>query len=269
LPVAAQGEEAEEAEEAVSEPVRPSYPPVPPKAVEKKDYSVLVFAVIGIVLLGAVIGYGVIKLRKSGSGDEGEIKKEKPEAGHKKGGAEEGDETGTAPEKKDEQDGAGEGEKAKQPESHIIVTSKVSASSFHKKYPPENVIDGDPATVWQEEKTNKPVGEWLKLGFEHEVTITRIGFASGFDYIDQEGKDYYPLNCRLKTAEAIFSTGETVKINLEDTRSLQFINIDPPRKTSWIRLTVYDVYKGSWFFDNAIGEIEVWGYEDETEQAQE
>jgi hypothetical protein len=36
-----------------------------------------------------------------------------------------------------------------------------------------------------------------------------------------------------------------------------------------MRITIYDIYRGSWFYDNAVGEIEVWGYEENGDQAAE
>jgi hypothetical protein len=221
---------------------------------------VLFFTAVGIVLLGAIIGYGVIKLRKDGSDQDREGKGSVQEkGGQEKGQEKEGGGTGTEKES---------GEQPAAPVSHIISV-QVAASSEHPKYPASNVIDGDPGTVWQEEKTRKPFGEWLKLSFDGQVTVTKLGIVSGYDFIDGEGKDYYPLNCRLKEAELIFSTGNTMKVYLDDTRAIQYITIDPPRETSLIRMTVFDVYKGSWFFDNAIGEIEVWGYEENEEPSDE
>jgi len=260
-------ESAEQDEEGAVGPAVTIPPgPMPPqkkveKKAEKKDYSVLFFTAIGIVLLGAIIGYGVIKLGKDGSGQEQKGKEGTSqgagdhEKGLEKAGGGSGIEKGT-----EEHQGA--------PVSHII-SAQVTASSEHPKYPASNVIDGDPGTVWQEEKTRKPFGEWIKLSFESQVTVTKLGIVSGYDFIDAEGKDYYPLNCRLKEAELIFSTGNTMKIYLDDTRTIQYVTINPPRETSVVRMTVFDVYKGSWFFDNAIGEVEVWGYEENEEHADE
>jgi hypothetical protein len=233
--------------------------PVPPRPAAKRDYSVLLFTAIGIVLLGAIIGYGVIRYGKSRSA-EGEKMKEAVGGGKTPGKAEDAGNLEEVPALPVEPTG----KEVKGPESHII-TGSVTASSEHSKYVASNIMDGDPATVWQEDKSRKPFGEWVKLSFDSDVTVTRIGIVVGFDYIDGEGKDYFPLNCRLKEAELIFSTGDTEKIYLDDTRNIQYVTIDPPRKTRLIRITVFDVYRGSWFFDNAIGEVEVWGYEENEE----
>jgi hypothetical protein len=234
LPPAGESSEAEEDEAGVPGIPEPQAAVPVKKKAEKKDYSVLFFTAVGIVLLGAIIGYGVIKLRKDGSDQDREGKGSVQEkGGQEKGQEKEGGGTGTEKES---------GEQPAAPVSHIISV-QVAASSEHPKYPASNVIDGDPGTVWQEEKTRKPFGEWLKLSFDGQVTVTKLGIVSGYDFIDGEGKDYYPLNCRLKEAELIFSTGNTMKVYLDDTRAIQYITIDPPRETSLIRMTVFDVYK--------------------------
>jgi hypothetical protein len=269
-PLPAEIPEGEEGDKAVATtaaapPQAPAVAPAPPRPAAKRDYSVLLFTAIGIVLLGAIIGYGVIRYGKSRS-EEGDRSKEAVDGGKTPGTAEDAgqaavEEVPAVPVEPHVKD-------IKTPESHII-TGSVTASSEHSKYVASNIMDGDPATVWQEEKSRKPFGEWVKLSFDDDVTVTRIGIVGGFDYIDGEGKDYFPLNCRLKEAELIFSSGDTQKIYLDDTRAIQYVAIDPPRKTRLIRITVFDVYRGSWFFDNAIGEVEVWGYEENEEPGAE
>ena len=233
------------------------------KKANEKDYSRLILAAIVIVLLGAVIGYGVIKWNEKSGGEDAQVAEgtQPDKSGKAAADGKAGKDAARSPDEKNPKDEVEE-EKAGEPVSHIL-SAEVSASSYHRKYPPEHVADGDPATVWQEEKSRKPEGEWLRFDFDHEVTFTKLGIASGFDFIDESGKDYYPLNCRLKDAELIFSNGETIKVNLEDKRSIQFVEANPPIKTMWVRLTVYSTYRGSWFNDNSIGEIEAWGYEGE------
>ena len=217
----------------------PTVAPAPPRPAAKRDYSVLLFTAIGIVLLGAIIGYGVIRYGKSRSA-EGDKTKEAVDGGKTPGTTEDAgtltvEDVPALPVEPPVKE-------IKAPESHI-VTGTVTASSEHSKYVASNIMDGDPATVWQEEKSRKPFGEWVKLSFDSDVTVTRIGIVGGFDFIDEEGKDYFPLNCRLKEAELIFSSGDTEKIYLDDMRNIQYVTIDPPRKTRLIRITVFDVYR--------------------------
>lgn len=235
------------------------------KVAEKKGYwGILIMAMI-IALIGAIIGYGVSEFmnKKDTETEENSSKKNDKKSSTEGSFITKIEER----EKPETQNFASNGKKI-QPVSHILA-SKVSASSFHPRYPPGNVVDGNPATVWQEEKTRKPIGEWLKFEFSNNMVITRVGIVAGYDFIDEKGKDYYPLNCRLKEGEFLFSHDKSMKFTLNDVRAIQYIDINPPVVTTEIRLVVYDVFKGSWFFDNAIGEVEIWGYEENEEGTQE
>jgi hypothetical protein len=136
----------------------------------------------------------------------------------------------------------------------------ISASSEHKDFPASNMIDGNPATVWQEDRKIKPYGHVITLDFGKQVTVTSLTFISGYDATDKHKGDLFPLNNRLKKASLTFSDGSTRDIELEDKREKQTITLAPEVETSKINIKIIDVYRGSWFFDNAIAEIEVGGH---------
>lgn len=146
-------------------------------------------------------------------------------------------------------------------ESHIL-TFDASASSQHRKYPASNVGDGNPATVWQEAKGDKPIRKFLFLSFPEELTVTRIGIVTGFDDVSGRHGDMFTLNNRLKKAEIEFSDEKVMFREFEDTRQMQYFDLSPPHRTRHIKITILEVYKGSWFYDNAIAEVEVWGHEE-------
>jgi hypothetical protein len=146
-------------------------------------------------------------------------------------------------------------------ESHIL-TFDASASSQHRKYPASNVGDGNPATVWQEAKGDKPIRKFLFLSFPEEVTVTRIGIVTGFDDASGRHGDMFPLNNRLKKAEIEFSDEKVMFRDFEDTRQMQYFELSPPHRTRHIKITILEVFKGSWFYDNAVAEVEVWGHEE-------
>ncbi len=136
----------------------------------------------------------------------------------------------------------------------------ISASSVNKDFPPSNMIDGDRRTVWQEEKRARPLGHTITLDFGREVTVKRMSFLTGYD--DPNGKrgDMFFLNNRLKRCELRFSDGSKRQLTFEDRRDKQSVAIEPPVKTKEIVITILEVFPGSWFYDNAIAEIEVEGY---------
>jgi hypothetical protein len=154
-----------------------------------------------------------------------------------------------------------EDEDEKTVESHIL-TFDASASSQHRKYPASNVGDGNPATVWQEAKGDKPIRKFLFLSFPDEVTVTRIGIVTGFDDASGRHGDMFPLNNRIKKAEIEFSDEKVMFREFEDTRQMQYFELTPPHRTRYIKITILEVYKGSWFYDNAVAEVEVWGHEE-------
>ena len=66
---------------------------------------------------------------------------------------------------------------------------------------------------------------------------------------------------RLKKAEFEFSDGKVIFHEFDDAREMQYFDISPPHVTRNLKITVEEVYRGSWFYDNAIAEVEIWGYE--------
>ena len=145
-------------------------------------------------------------------------------------------------------------------ESHIVAFES-SASSQHRKYPASGVGDGNPSTVWQEDKGQKPLKQFLFLAFPEQITVIRIGVMTGYN--DASGKlgDMFPLNNRLKKVEIAFSDGKVLFHEFADEREMQYFDLEPAHLTTSLKITVLEVYRGTWFYDNAIAEVEVWGYE--------
>jgi hypothetical protein len=141
----------------------------------------------------------------------------------------------------------------------VKLAFSITASSLNKDFPASNMIDGDPKTVWQEKKGEKPLNHTITLTFDREVTVTSMSFITGYDDPEGDRGDMFPLNNRLKKVGVQFSDGSTRELSFADRRGKQIIIIAPPVKTKEIVLTILEVYKGSWFYDNAIAEIEVEG----------
>jgi hypothetical protein len=68
------------------------------------------------------------------------------------------------------------------------------------------------------------------------------------------------LNNRLLSASVELSDGSVVDLEFNDTRAKQVRMFPAAVKTSRAVITVQGVYRGSWFNDNAIAEIEALGY---------
>jgi len=141
----------------------------------------------------------------------------------------------------------------------VKLAFTATATSSHRKYPPENLTDGDPGTVWQEDKKKKAENQVLTLTLEKPAKVTRIGVMVGFDASDRQKGDLWPLNNRLKTAAIAFPDGTVQTVEFEDVKGMQWKEISSPGPVTGVTLTVVECYRGSWFRDNAIPEIEIWG----------
>ncbi|MFH1436207.1 MAG: discoidin domain-containing protein, partial [Pseudomonadota bacterium] len=200
---------------------------------------------------------------EEGESDEGgaEGEEETQEGEEEEGESEEGEEG-------EEGEGEREQEAAAPPITMADVEGKtpqklsfsISASSQHRKYPAANMIDGDPTTVWQEDKKLKPIGHTLTITFEKEVIVTAIKVLGGYDDPKGDKGDMWPIHTRLQKVNVEFEGGSSAELELDDARELQTRTFEAPRKTRKMTITVTGVYKGSWFNDNAVAELEVWGF---------
>lgn len=142
----------------------------------------------------------------------------------------------------------------------VKLTYTATASSSHKKYPPSNLYDGKNRTVWQEDRKTKAENQVLTFRFEKPVQVAKIGVVIGFNAKDRSKGDMWPLNNRLKTAVVKFPDGTKVVLDFEeDVREMQFKQIPSPGPVEEFTFKIIDCYRGSWFRDNAIPEIEIWG----------
>ncbi len=67
--------------------------------------------------------------------------------------------------------------------------------------------------------------------------------------------DLYPMNNRMKSATLEFSDGEKLPLEFKDEPSEETVNLPMPKKCSWVKLTVNEVYKGTKWNDLAISEV--------------
>jgi hypothetical protein len=141
----------------------------------------------------------------------------------------------------------------------VKLAYTATATSSHRKYPPDHLSDGDPSTVWQEDRKTKAENQVLTFTFEKPTQVARIGVVVGYDFTDRPKGDLWPLNNRLKSAIVEFPDGTKTVLEFEDDRGLQFKEVPSPGPVDSFTLKIIECYRGSWFRDNAIPEIEIWG----------
>ncbi|MDM8548732.1 discoidin domain-containing protein [Desulfobacterales bacterium HSG2] len=143
--------------------------------------------------------------------------------------------------------------------NHISASASSSLSPDNNAHIPRNITDGLEHTAWIEDVKGHGIGEWIQLEFRKKKSICRIGIMNGYNKkkSDMSGDRFY-RNGRVKSATLSFSDGFLKKIDLADKRSMQFITLEPPVATLYLRLTINSAYPNCEFQNTAISEIKIW-----------
>lgn len=132
----------------------------------------------------------------------------------------------------------------------------VSTSSALKEYPAELTVDGKLETAWLEGVKGNGIGEWLMYSAETDQHLSSITIYNGYLKNDK----VYVNNGRIKKFSLEFSDGEIITKEIEKTsfnnaKNGYTITFDEPKKTSSVKLTILDVYKGAYYTDTGISDI--------------
>lgn len=134
------------------------------------------------------------------------------------------------------------------------ASSYLEGGAVASGYYPFNAIDDDPSTCWSEGGDGHGVGEWLRISFAEARTLAQIRLINGYD--KRQGRlDRWKENPRVKRATLRFSDGTTVPWNLRDIRDWQSIALARPVTTTFVQLTISEVYSGARWEDTSISEI--------------
>jgi hypothetical protein len=137
-----------------------------------------------------------------------------------------------------------------------VRASSSLPSSGDVTYGPENLIDGDPTSAWNEAASGAGVGEWVELILERTVPVTRLLIWNGY----QKGAQFED-NARVAVVD-IDLGDRTLTAELLDVRGPQAVDLPDPIAADRIRLTIRRVHEGERYGDAAISEIEVYGVYD-------
>lgn len=134
-----------------------------------------------------------------------------------------------------------------------IPTKKISASSTlsdqaGNTYAARNIMDGDASTAWCEGVKGDGIGEWVKIDFGSMQEL------KGFDLINGLAKssNAFQVNNRVKRMKLEFSNGQTMMID-NDFISNEFL--DNPIHTSFVKITIEAVERGTKYHDTCMSEI--------------
>ena len=135
--------------------------------------------------------------------------------------------------------------------------SWVSTSSTLANYPVTNTTDKDLRTAWLEGTKGNGIGEWVIYSSENNQKVSSITLYNGYLKNDK----VYLNNGRIKELSIEFSDGEIITRDLEkasfyDAKKGYVITFEKPRITTSVKLTILDVYQGSYYTDTGFSEIE-------------
>jgi len=136
----------------------------------------------------------------------------------------------------------------------------VSASSVSRDttgtgfdYSPSQVLDQDFSTSWTEDVKDEGKDEWILLEFPSKAKINTLGIVPGY----ARDTDIYVENNRLKSFELEFSDGTKINKELPDKYGMHFIEFSTI-ETTFLKLTIKNIYSGSKYNDTCIAEIDIW-----------
>lgn len=140
-----------------------------------------------------------------------------------------------------------------------VTTSSYLPADRYGTYGPYAAVDGSKETAWVEGISGAGTGEWIELTFPGAVELRTLALDVGYD----KSADLFAKNNRLKRATVVFSSGEQVTIDFDDTRGLQEFAMDrapgPNPETTSLRIIIEEVYSGTTYDDTCLAEVEVWG----------
>lgn len=108
-------------------------------------------------------------------------------------------------------------------------------------YDARNMLDGVPETCWR--MPGDGSGQVITLELAEPTTVTSVGLINGYAKTARDGAatlNWYTGNRRVMAVEWTFDDGTTVGQDLEETRSVQSVDVDPV-ETSTIELRLVEV----------------------------
>lgn len=137
------------------------------------------------------------------------------------------------------------------------ASSALEAASTNS-YGASNLMDGDLATAWSEDKDGPGVGEWVNLEFSEPVVPDHIEIANGY----QKDDDRFLGNARIESLEIEYSNGTTQLVDLLDIKDFQSVNAATRQPIEWIKLTIVSIYSDYEWEDASLSEVRVYGQTD-------
>jgi hypothetical protein len=135
--------------------------------------------------------------------------------------------------------------------SDLYCASSVLAPKAGNSYNVENLFGG-PFTAWVAAGGRYAIGQWVLAEFSSERSIRSVTIRNGY----QKNADIFAKNTRVRTLEAVFSTGRRVSLALKDRAGAQTFVFDTPLRAKWVQFIITGVYPGTKYADTAISNLD-------------
>lgn len=135
-------------------------------------------------------------------------------------------------------------------------TSSVLEPGGAASYGPDNLVDGDPSTSWQEGASGDGNEEWVELILDTPAEVSRLLIWNGH----QKGTRFADHN-RVSQVR-IEVAGRELVADLLDIEGPQAVDLPEPLTTDRVRVVILAVHRGLRYSDTAISEIDLYGLPD-------
>ena len=165
-----------------------------------------------------------------------------------------------------EYDDAAEQEAEPEPEPEPVYSepnySSASCSSYrpydgYSNYGPELAVDNNANTAWNEGASDDGIGEYISLEGNGTQYVRGLDIRNGY----QKVSDKYPngelfgYNNRPSRVTVYLADGYTQSFDLQDATGWQRIDFGSVHETTYVRISIDSVYKGSKWSDTCISDI--------------
>lgn len=133
-----------------------------------------------------------------------------------------------------------------------VTASSTLPASKNNTYFPSNAVDVNSNTAWVEGAPDAGIGEWIS--FENNVAkeISYIQIKNGYT----KNEEVFWANNRLKKIRIEFSNDDPIIVILKDGYERgNNVYLNKTVKTTSLKITILDVYKGQKYDDTCISEI--------------
>ncbi len=135
-----------------------------------------------------------------------------------------------------------------------VESSSTLPGSAGVSYEPGHLVDNKQSTVWVEGDTNgSGMGTTVTLHLAQETTLTSMRIWNGNWYTH----DFWTRHNRVQDIEIIFSDESREVHTLGNTKVVELVQFESPRTTTFVRLRIKSIYRGSTFNDTVLSEVQL------------